>query len=433
MVLSTKIPVAQFLVKAIIIILLFSGFITNFLPASFKGLSTAIIDFLFVAVLIHLLIHLIYGYFHTRRVDKTFFKIASIWLFLFFCTVLKLSFLDNNPIVERILGLRNNLIYAVLIIYIPFLIKIEKRLYVIYNLLLTIGLFLVVFSLLQFSLASKLPESLMVVRGESNFSFYGTSIIRPTALIGNTIIFASFTIILFSAYLAKYLYKPKRKDLFLIALIATANIFTFTRASLVGMVLVFIVTFFLRYGRFTVSFIRNIAIIFVTIIISALMLGYIYQDSFIIRRLTGQEASTQGSTNEHINQIIHSVKYLKQNYIAGAGVGSQGASGAMEDKIITDGYWFQLFLENGIVLGLFYFIFYSYCIIYAIRSFYSSDNIWIKQLCITFIASSAYFFFASFLNSAFAGRPNFIVYWLLFGLIISQNIIDKKSNGFSSN
>ncbi|MHC2990789.1 hypothetical protein OB13_04035, partial [Pontibacter sp. HJ8] len=118
---------------------------------------------------------------------------------------------------------------------------------------------------------------------------------------------------------------------------------------------------------------------------------------------------------------------LKKHYIAGAGVGSQGASGDPAKKIITDGYWFQLLLENGILLGLLYFAFYVSCFLFALLSFYKTDNLLLRQLCMAFIAFSTYFYAASFLNSGFAGRTNFVIYWVIFGLLVAQYIIVKYS------
>lgn len=431
---SLKVSISKVLLTSIIVTLLFSGFITNFLSFNEINLSTVLIDFLYLLLSVHLFCYLLYCYFSNKKIDKTYFEIALFWIFLFICTLLKLLIFDPNPLVERILGLRNNIFYGILILYIPLLVKRTEHLKLLVNLLFTTGAILIVFSIIQYLFSSKFPNSLMVLRGEESFGFYGTSIVRPTALLGNTIIFASFTLFLFSYFLSKCLFNYEKKYLFALVIVTLANILTFTRATLVGMLIVLTVGFFLRYGRLTVSFIRKLTVFAFTLIASILLLAFIYQDSFIMRRLTGKEASTQGSTNVHLNEILDSIDYLKSHYMAGSGIGSQGASGAPENKIITDGYWFQLFLENGLLLGSLYVIFYSVCLIYSIRVYYRTQSMWHKQICMTFILISMYFFCASFLNSAFAGRTNFIIYWLLLGVLVSQNLIEKKSSyDFDSN
>jgi hypothetical protein len=416
----SRILLASFLIKLMLVALLFNGFITNFLSFSSLNLGTVLVDLLIFTIILHLTIRLIAGYFRGLQLSIIYFNTFVFWAILLALTILKLTFIDTNPWSERLLGMRNNIVYMIPLIYIPVFFKKESDIDKVISFFLKISLVLVFFSLIQYAFSSKLPESLLVLRGESIFSFYGTTIVRPTALLGNTIIFASFTLVIFAFYLSKYLYHRKRSYLILLIIISIANIVTFTRASIVGLVIVVLVSLFLRYGRLSLSFIIRItSTLFVIILIAASGL-YFYQDSFIVKRITGREITTHGSTSEHIQQIEASVKYLKKHYVAGAGVGSQGASGDPSKKIITDGYWFQLMLEKGIVLGLFYFAFYASCALFALRTFYRTDNLLLKQLCMAFVAFSAYFYAASILNSGFAGRINFISYWIVFGLLVAQ-------------
>lgn len=423
---STRVVLYTFLVKLLLAGLLFNGFITNFLSVSSINSGAVVIDLLVLAVILHLSARLLLGYYTGLLVSKVYLDIVIIWLALLIFTFLKLLLLDETPLAERLLGVRNNLLYMIPLIYIPLLFRKEAEVKRVVKFFLNLSYILVVFSIIQFFLSFNLPHSLLVVRGETIFSFYGTTIVRPTALLGNTIIFASFTIIVFAIYLAKYLYDRKNSHLIILLLIGLANILTLTRATFIGLVLVLGVSFFMRHARLSYSFIIKIFSSAIFVVIIALSGLYFYQDTFIVKRITGKEATTKGSTAEHMQQIEASVDFLKEHYITGAGVGSQGSSGDPSKKIITDGYWFQLMLENGLVLGLLYLIFYISCTFFAFRTFYKTDNSLLQQLCIAFVAFSLYFYAASFLNSGLAGRSNFITFWIIFGLLLAQYLIVKR-------
>ncbi|MHA6247678.1 O-antigen ligase family protein [Pontibacter sp. CAU 1760] len=424
---STRISLSAVLVKLLVAVLLFNGFITNFLSFSATNLGTVFIDLLLILLLLHLLLYLRYGVESALHLDRTYCYLLLGWLVLFAATAFKLILLDHNPWPERILGLRNNVVYIAPFLYLPLLFNKEEALQKVIRVLLGLGMLLVVFSLIQFAFSDQLPRELLVLRGEGRFGFFGTDIVRPTALLGNTIIYASFTLILFSFFLAKHLYQPRKTYLVFMLLTATANLLTFTRAALVGLIMVLLVSLFLRYARFTLNFVLRIMGFLLLISGMALTGLYLYQDSFLVRRMTGRDASTQGSTSDHYQQILDAVAYLTQHPWLGSGIGSQGPSGNPATKIITDGYWFQLYLENGIVAGSLFVLFYLSCVLIAVRIFYIAKGVFLKQLSMAFIAFSVYFYAASFLNSAYTGKTNFILYWLLFGSVVAQYLIQKRA------
>ncbi|MHC2991369.1 hypothetical protein OB13_07160, partial [Pontibacter sp. HJ8] len=226
------------LLKLMIATLLFNGFISNFLSFSSTNLGTVFIDAFILLLILHLALKLIAGYYSGLMLKRLYFNMLVLWGILVFLTFLKLLFLDATPLAERLLGVRNNIVYMIPLIYIPLFFKKEEDVEGVVAFFLKTSLVLVVFSIVQYLFSARLPESLLVLRGETVFSFYGTTIARPTALLGNTIIYASFTLIIFSFYLAKYLYDSKSSYLFILLIISLANIVTFTRASIVGMVLV---------------------------------------------------------------------------------------------------------------------------------------------------------------------------------------------------
>ncbi|WP_197088642.1 O-antigen ligase family protein [Rufibacter radiotolerans] len=269
---------------------------------------------------------------------------------------------------------------------------------------------------------------MLALRGEGVFTFFNKSLVRPTALLGNTIIFSSFTIILFSFFLIRYLHTRGKLYLIWMAIAAAANFLTYTRAALVGLALAGGTILFLHYGKLSLQFIIKLFLVVLLAFAAVVFVGYFYKDSFLVQRVTGTEASTVSSTNQHFEEINNSIEFLQKHPLAGAGIGTQGPGGNIERKIITDGYWFQLFLENGFVLGIFFLAFYFLSFLYALLNLYSTKDLFLKELCVSFIAFSVYFYLANFINSAFVGRVNFILYWVIFSLLLAQNFTVKDRN-----
>ncbi|MBA9077847.1 O-antigen ligase family protein [Rufibacter quisquiliarum] len=424
---SYKISASSWLVTLLLLVLLFSGFITNFLSFTEISLSTIVFDLLIFLLLLHTGLTLYELTLQAGKMNISYVFFAAFWFFLFVLTLIKTITLDVNPLLERLFGIRNNLVYAASILYVPLLFRKERQIGRSIRLLYLAGILLCLFAIFQFIFSFKLPMSLLVLRGEVTFSFVEFSIVRPTALLGNTIIFASFTIILFCILLPKYLYQKRKIDLFYIGITLLANVLTYTRAALFGAILSGAIIYVLCYGRFTLNYLIKLILGFSLLVLALVGIGNFFKDSFLVRRVTGVEVGTIGSTDEHFRQIFNSIDYLKEHVVAGAGIGTQGQSGDPEKKIVTDGYWFQLFLENGLPLGSLYFLFFVISVAYSLLLFFRYEDQRLKQLCLTFIGLSAYFFAASLLNSALSSRVNFFLYWLLFSFLLAQQIIVKNN------
>ncbi|GGK70826.1 O-antigen ligase family protein [Rufibacter glacialis] len=425
---SYRLSLSYVFLVTLILLLLFNGFITNFLSFTSFGLGTLLVDLLIMLQIAHLVLTLVYLYFTNQKIDKEWYLLAGIWLVLLLLTLAKLLFIDDNALRDRVLGLRNNLIYCLPVVYLPLFLQKEHLIKKSITFLLTGGVFLCLFAVFQFVFSSHLSLTWLVLRGEGAFSFYDQDITRPTALMGNTIIFASFTLLLFSLLFSKYITQRKRIYLLILAIVLTANYFTYTRATLVGFLLIGMAILVLHTGRWTVHYALKV-IVSLSILLSLIFgLGYYFRDTFLVKRVTGRELSTISSNEGHFSMIDESILYLKEHYLAGSGIGSQGPSANPDTVIITDGYWFQLFLENGLPLGLVYLAFYLFCLLYALQAFLKTKNLLLKQLCLAFLGLSVYYYAASFINSAFIGRVNFILYWVLFGLIVAQRLITKKSH-----
>ncbi|RNI28031.1 hypothetical protein EFA69_18275 [Rufibacter immobilis] len=423
---SSRISIAYVLVIALLVTILCSGFITNFLSFSHLNLATLLIDWLIALVLLHFFTGLFFAYYRGQKIRRSQLIALGIWLLLLFTTILKLLFIDANPMLEKLLGLRNNLIYSCLFLYLPFFLRREDRIRTCITVILFVGTLLCLFALFQFTFSSSLPMPYLVLRGESTFGFYGTEIVRPTALLGNTIIFSSFTVILATITLSRYMFTRNKVYLVLLLLILLTNILTFTRAALVGFFLSGATVLILQYGRFTLVYLIKAFSMLLLLLVLTVSLGSYFKDTFLVQRITGQDASSISSTEGHYTQISSSLDYFQRNLWTGVGTGSQGPSSSPERVVITDGYWFQLLMENGLPLSILYLSSFILSFFYTLRLFFITHDLSLRQLCLCFLGCSAYFYAASFLNSAIAGKVNFILYWMIFGFVLAQRAILKE-------
>jgi hypothetical protein len=424
------------------IIVFFNGFISNFVfPYNYPKTGTLLIDFyliflIFVGIIIilsrsHFKTHfeiynqlnLLIPIFRNRGFEIASNKLSFIkWpLINIIATVISLAFvipvfLNNEPSIERILGYRNYIFYMMIYFFIqPFLSSNNIHKFVVF-LLMILGFILAVFSIIQGSFASYLPIELLVLVGEDTFSFYESDIIRTTALIGNTIIFSVFLLIILQLFIRHYLLLKSTIVLFGSIVIVIAIVLTYSRAAIAGCVLTIILQNY-YFGKFNI---KKIILTVLFIVVTTLSYLSFSDDYFLFRRLIGTEVSTYYSTVIHLEQIRNSLDVIKDNPLAGIGLGSQGKSSKSE-KIITDGFWFQLFLELGIPLSLLYLLNIYLCARIALTRSRITLNPYVKIASDSFLCITILFIFINFLNSAFSSPIVYLIYWTIFGLAIYKN------------
>lgn len=292
---------------------------------------------------------------------------------------------------------------------------------------LAIGLFfLCSFAIFQSVFADILPTSLFALRGDIPFSVDDDQILRPTGLTGNPIIFSSILVLASAHFGAFWLERRKFRYLFALIVSLLANYLTYTRASLILVVPVLAVVWLL-HKRFKIR--HKISLLFALLLVMAagqflLVRGV---NLIMVQRLSNSDASTIGSTLEHIVQIQNSANAIIAHPFVGAGFGSQGDFVGPDNVIITDGAWWILVLEFGVPLAVLTII----LLCAVLRSFLkyvlrpeSKD----RELAIAALAFHAYIIPGSIINSALLGHISFGLYWVLMGLAVSTLKVDPKLN-----
>jgi O-Antigen ligase len=399
-------------------IVIFNGFITNFSNIESISLGTVMIDLFYLLLIFFVLFNIVEKKIY---IHKRVLFVYALFILISVLAMLKMLLVDSNPLVERLLGFRNNLYYSLVFILITSLIQKKESVEYFLRLTLKMGIVLCIFAIIQFYFSDFLPSKLLVLKDENVFTFYETTIIRPTGLVGNTIIFGGFLIVLYSITFSCLLAYKKNKYIFYTIIIIFTNILTFSRASIIGMILITWILFIL----FNPSFLKNFIFLIVSLLVFFLIF-FFYNDSFLFQRLLNQEITTKQSTDEHLIEIRNSISSIIEHPFTGVGLGTQGPSGNPQEKIISDGAWFQFLLEYGIPIFSIYIIFIICNIIFAFNMLKKSKYTISKVIAANFIAINSYFFLANFLNSSFSSRIIQILYWSIFGYLLVLYNAEKK-------
>jgi hypothetical protein len=407
--------------------LIFNGFITNLIPiGGLPNTGSLIIDiFILISYYIFLIIF-IENIIIDKSISKKWFSVNLLYIFFAMLCLIPVA-IGNGPLVERILGYRNIVIYMGPFFVISLLRVTKKTIQSMLNILLFLSLILTIFGIIQSMVGTSLPPILLLIRRQSDvvFSFFQTDVVRSNGLLGNTIIYAGFLCFIFSIYVARFLVKRSKYDLVAIGIIVIANILTYSRASFVSFFLIFLTNYLIIKG---VSFKNMFFGGLIVVVVGIAIIGYQSQsgNSLLMERLKNEERSTQGSTAVHLLQTFNAIENIIAHPIMGVGIGSQGSSSRGKNIIIYDGFWFQLVLEVGIPLALLYFIIYFYSIYIAVVTAKRSIDPLNKILGAGFVGGGVSYFVMSFINSALFSPVTYVLFWTVFGLLLSLNRLDHS-------
>ncbi len=407
-------------------VVFFSGFI-NLIPAGALYPATVIIDGLYLAMFA--------GYLGAVLSQKG--VRLNIWVISFVLLVaayLCLFLNGGEPIYDKYLTLRNQVLYAFVAIFLSSQLKSRNDAVRLLTLAMRLSVLLAIFGILQFVFRNILPEWLLVSKDTALFGYYGTDITRSTGLIGNTIVFSNVLLLFFSLHVAKLVQRFKIVDLMSAALLFTGILLTFSRIAIVGAVIISLaLTAVLIFRK---NLLRAVMVGSTTVLIAALAAALISAserlrsqifDSFIFRDLfLAENASVQSSTDLHNVYIEIALETLRDTLWFGLGISSQNQDSinAESDVVITDGAFWSLLAEGGLFLFICYSLFLLCCSITAVRSIRNLNNE--QYLVLAFLAFSAYQFFASAIyNSAYFGKAPFILYWFIFGIVIAIGSLSR--------
>lgn len=404
-----------------IFVLIFSGFITNFLfYNSSINTSTILID------LLYLILFSLYALYNIKfkkyNVNRQILFIIIIYVIIVILALMKI-FIDSNSLLEKISGFRNYFVYISIFIFVSNLKKKESYIKLIEN-IINSSYIILIFSIFQFILKNQLPDKLMRLKGEGIYTYENIDILRSNGLMGHPVIFGGFCIMMFILSVNLYIQYKNKKYLIFLVICILATFASSSRIAITGIFISFLLIIILNNKNWLRNFLKIYCVIF--IFISLLYTVYrLYPNFYIFNIFLAKDQYVQGSNMVHLQQVHSAIQYIKNNILFGVGLGSQGIS-AKHQAIISDGTWFQNLLELGVPLFVIYLFLYIVCIRYVIVLIKKHNDKFIKVLGKTFIIISIYFMYSNFVNSSFLARICYIMYWMFFGILVGYSrCIDK--------
>ena len=401
-----------YLIYILIITTIFRGIINNFILIN-NG--TLIVDICIVAI--------IFFTFTCKRirVNNLIWHYVALILICIIDLLIQLL-LERTNFRDGILGFRNDIAYTFPFLFV-FICVNRNDLYKIYSLIRNSAFIINIFAICQFVFRTILPDRFLVLSGEPTFGFWESDVIRVTGLMGNTIVYGGFVVLILSFVWAEIIVNGfKGLWLWLQLIVAViANLFTFSRASIVGMVIIMLLEYLLSISRNKLAALKRYTVL---ILFSAIAIALIFNyasNSIIIRRLFGENVIwNMGSDAGHISMIENAITNINKYPIIGYGIGSVGYSALGGGRnIITDGTFWMYLLEWGIPICLVYLIMVLRTIYVAFKNRQNSNN-FLSFISLGYIGTNFYLIGASIINSAYSARCIVIILWIFAGILIKE-------------
>ena len=410
-----KVYMTDILIGCILLFVLFRGFIENFL-----GNGTLYVDFFFLILLIWTIYTCVSGnVFKHRKILAKFFGIYFLWIFLCGIVSLLQVLTNNTTFYDAVIGLRNNCVYTGLFFITAVRLDIT-RVKSLYSLFINCGVFICLFAISQYIFRNYYPDSLLFLNDEGNFGFYGEDAIRVTGLMGNTIIFGGFSIVLFSLIWSQII-NNNYKSIALwtkLIIVAIANYLTFSRASIVGMVGVFVLEYLID-GISKKKYFKTFLTIFLFFLIAIVMAFTFFRDTIIIQRLfEGDNLWNSGSDAGHFSMIQDAVQRIQAHWLIGSLMGKS-------NEVITDGTFWAYLLEMGIPVFIVYCVLVFALNIFALKNCKSKDRT-VRTLSMGYVGMNAYLLLSSFINSAYSARSVIVFVWFVGGMMLAAVISHNR-------
>ncbi len=402
-----KLYIPDILIGIVMLLVLFRGFIENFI-----GHGTLLVDCFFIL----LLFWEIYAcYIGKAKVNKhqTLLTLYIVWSLLCLLTGFVQVLCSKTTLYAAAIGFRNNNIYTGLF-FIAIIWLDRNGVKRFYKLLVNCGVIICAFAIVQYFFRDQLPDSLLFLNDEGNFGLYGTDVIRVTGLMGNTIIFSGFTIIICSLIWGE-LITCKYRPIVLwwkLIIVIIANILTFSRAANVGMIAVFLLEFIL-YGCVRGKALKYIAVSGFVLLIGIALVLILFGDSVMVQRIFGSNTVWNiGSDTARFSMISDAIAIIKDNWLFGTLMGQS-------NSIVTDGVFWAYIMEMGIPVFIVYCMLLFFIFKIALKACKSADKL-TCTISIGYIGMNAYLLAASIINSAYSARSVLVFVWLVGGMVVSM-------------
>lgn len=403
------------LLELFLFFLFFNGFMNNFV--NLDKISSQILDLLF------LLIFCIYIVRLTKNEIKLNFLSSLVFLLIFIFTFR--LFTDVGSFYQRFLGYRIKM-YIITFIIIQVLLVNKKNLKIVLNRMYFYGTVVSFYGIIQFLFRNKLSIDFLALKGTNLFGYYGTDIIKANGLIGTPIDFGFFTLLFYTMFLQLFFQNKKVKYMICTLICLLSCICTFSRVAYLGLGIFTIIIIIINIKNKVISFNNKLIFMGLFTLSFILFMGFIqkgYIESSFIHKyiISGQSINVQSSNETHQSIVQDSIEYIKRSPMYGYGIGTQRYDTIYNpiNFYNTDGVFFAFILELGIPIFILMIIVMITSIYYSYRIF--KNNVYLQPLCLVFILTGLYqIMFEGFVNSSFVNKTSFVIYWLIFGIIMSS-------------
>ena len=266
-----------------------------------------------------------------------------------------------------------------------------------------------------------LPPTLLNASDAETYWYLENNAIRVNGLVGNTIIFGAFAVIMVAIIWAELIaihYKSLALWIKLVVCIC-ACFLTFGRACFVGCWIVLAVEWFLDYWTDDSwhKFVRVIKIVLVVSGIVVVLLT-VFRESIIVIRLLDQNSVMNVATNRaHSRVIREAIEIISDWWLWGYGIDKAGFSiSDMRHFIIGDGTFWIWLLQWGIIPVFIFGLLVFKTIKHAFNVCREEMSI-NKKTAMMYLALNAYFLPATIINSTYDSRICIMLVWLIAGFM----------------
>lgn len=321
------------------------------------------------------------------------------------------------------------------------------------RLLLIMGGLLAAVGLFQFLLGMSVPSGWQVLHGEELLSFWSLGWVRPTAWVGNSIFFSCLMFLMFVFAFQCFLLLGGRLA-GLTSLLTASAIYVamsrYTIAMSLGAVVILLLWWLFASSTF---FRRRLVIFFLLSSFSMVSLNYYNSfgvgapdeklaqsqssSSLVFDRFRSSSAYSEGSNETHALETQEAVGYILSGR-QWTGWGSQGISA--NNSIISDGLWFQFAIELGVVNALLFvgwLLAMAFIVIWALLNLYrysgffnvarEKEQALLGALGLTLVFYLGYSLLGGFINSSYAGRISYSLFWVMLGCFFGMLDYHKDS------
>lgn len=404
-----------------------SGLIQTVLDLSFRSV---VFDWAYLLFYFYAFLYFLKNNFRFFIYDQ---KLAIYYLLFVLLSFFVAIFVSDNLFVERFLGLRNLIGYMFIGVAAYYVLSQQYISYKFVLFLFFIYLAFSFFGVLQSTIGNYFPSFLMNVKDSAELSFeYDRSMLRANGMVGTTLEFAGFSIIVFVFWLAYFLIVKKSLFSLVASFIALVAVWlTYSRAAFMMLLISIIIINWLKLYSFNKKIfgivIKMIPWLLFFVVLLLLLITY-YSDSLMISRILGDNIDATNSMDMHFEDYVNAIDVIINNPVFGVGYGTQGVSSRLDnsEKIITDGFLFMMPVEAGVPVFVLYILFVLRVIkinLKVIKNVVSDESRHISIVSCTIIIL---FHVMGIFNSVYLSPLNLSIVWFLVSLTFCYDFYNKR-------